>query len=289
MLDEAMKWFGGADACGSFETDTGNPMPYPTINDTTNKGRIIGQNTQVIETDLIFAETTFNAYIGSSDLVLLPLALAEDSYFDMDALVARLLGIRLGRLKNNMCTVGTGVNQPTGIVTAAAAAGLTYTMATGATAGPSYADLVGVEHSIDNAYRQNADGTPRATWMFNDLTLKGIKKLLDSSGRPLWQSGLTTSMAGGEAVLGTGRPNILGYPYVINDDILPPTANAQSLIFGDLSKFIVRKLKSGTTVLVLRERYADYLQLGFIAFQRFDSNLIDAGTHPICVASNSST
>jgi HK97 family phage major capsid protein len=96
-------------------------------------------------------------------------------------------------------------------------------------------------------------------------------------------------MASGAAVLGAGKPNVLGYEYRINDDILAPAANANSLVFGDLSKFMVRKLQSGVTVLVLRERYADYLQLGFLAFERFDSNLIDAGTHPICLGINSAT
>jgi predicted phage gp36 major capsid-like protein len=35
------------------------------------------------------------------------------------------------------------------------------------------------------------------------------------------------------------------------------------------------------SVLRLVERYADYGQVGFIAFSRVDSNLVDAGTHPI--------
>ena len=102
QLEEAKKWFGGIDGVvGKFTTGSGNPWPWPTINDTANKGRIIGQNVQVTETDMVFGQVTFNAYIGSSDLVLVPQALMEDSYFDMDGLVARLLGTRLGRLYNN--------------------------------------------------------------------------------------------------------------------------------------------------------------------------------------------
>jgi hypothetical protein len=31
----------------------------------------------------------------------------------------------------------------------------------------------------------------------------------------------------------------------------------------------------------LNERYADFGQVGFIAFMRIDGNLVDAGTHPI--------
>ena len=31
----------------------------------------------------------------------------------------------------------------------------------------------------------------------------------------------------------------------------------------------------------LNERYADYGQVAFIGFARYDGNLVDAGTHPV--------
>jgi len=31
----------------------------------------------------------------------------------------------------------------------------------------------------------------------------------------------------------------------------------------------------------MRERYADSLQIGIMAFTRADGNLVDAGTHPV--------
>jgi HK97 family phage major capsid protein len=276
QLMEAMKWFGGIDGVvGQFETEMGNPMPWPTINDTTNMGRVIGQNIQVTETDFVFNEVTFNAYILSSDLVLIPLSLMEDSYFPLDALAARLLGTRMGRLLNNLCTVGTGTAQPTGIVTAAVAAGLTNALSAMATV--TYADLVNMEHAVDPAYRNS-----NARWMFHDQLLKAIKLLVDGNARPLWQPGLTASFSDGAAVIGSGKPTILGYPYIINNDMPVPTASANSMLFGDMSCFKLRKV-GDPTILQLRERYADYLQVGFIGFLRCDSNLIDAGTHPLVV------
>ena len=287
QLEEAKKWFGGIPGVvGKFTTETGNPLPWPTMNDTANRGRIIGQNVQVTETDLAFGQVTFNAYIGCSDLVLIPLALIQDAYFDMDALTAKLLGTRLGRLYNWKCTVGTGTNEPTGLVTAAVAAGSTNVFATGGTAGPAYNDLVNTEHVVDPAYRFN----PQTAWMFHDNTLKAIKKLMDGNGRPLWQPGFTASFRDGAAVdLIAAKPTILDHPYVINQDMPTPAANADSVLFGDMNAFKVREVAGGTTVMRLVERYADYLQVGFIAFQRFDSNLIDAGTHPVAVGVNSAT
>jgi HK97 family phage major capsid protein len=236
---------------------------------------VIGQNIQVTETDFVFNEVTFNAYILSSDLVLIPLSLMEDSYFPLDALAARLLGTRMGRLLNNLCTVGTGTAQPTGIVTAAVAAGLTNALSAMATV--TYADLVNMEHAVDPAYRNS-----NARWMFHDQLLKAIKLLVDGNARPLWQPGLTASFSDGAAVIGSGKPTILGYPYIINNDMPVPTASANSMLFGDMSCFKLRKV-GDPTILQLRERYADYLQVGFIGFLRCDSNLIDAGTHPLVV------
>jgi HK97 family phage major capsid protein len=278
MLEEAKKWFGGIEGTVErFPTGTGNTMPWPTVNDTTNKGRIIGQNVQMVETDLVFGTVSFSAYIGSSDLILVPLALIQDSYFDLDALVARLLGIRLGRLYNNKCTVGTGSGEPTGIVTAATTAGNILQLGTGNTASITYNNLVDRQHLVDPAYREN----PSSKWMMSDGMLKLIKKLVDGNSRPLWQPGLTASLQDGAAVINGPKPKILENEYVINADMATPAASAYTMIFGDLSTFKVREVAGGTTVLVLRERYADYLQVGFTAFQRFDSNLIDAGTHPI--------
>jgi HK97 family phage major capsid protein len=274
MLEEAKKWFGGIDGTvAKFTTGTGNPFPWPTINDTTNKGRIIGQNVQTIETDLVFGQVTFNAYIGSSDLILIPLALMQDSYFDLDALVARLLGIRLGRLYNYQCTVGTGTASPTGIVTAVAANGTVFQLGTGNTASIAYANLVDLQHSVDPAYREN----PAVRWMFSDTELKLLKKLVDSQNRPLWQPGLTSSFQGGANVIGGFKPRILEDEYVINQDMAVPAASAYTILYGDMSTFKVREVAGGTTVLVLRERYADYLQVGFTAFQRFDSQYVYSG------------
>ena len=285
MLEEAMLWFGGIDGVvGEFNTATGNPYPWPTVNDTANKGRIIGQNIQVAETDFNFGQVTFNAYIGSSDLVLIPLALIEDSYFDMDGLTARLLGMRLGRLLNQKGTIGSGAAEPTGIVIAAVAAGNVLQLPAGNTASISFNNLVDLEHSVDPAYRYNPD----TRYMFGDTMLKLIKKLVDANNRPLWQPGLTASFREGAAVdITASKPTINDHPYVINQDMAVPAASAYSMLFGDLKTFKVRRVAGGITVIRMVERYADYLQVGFTAFMRFDSNLIDAGTHPVAVLQQS--
>ena len=104
----------------------------------------------------------------------------------------------------------------------------------------------------------------------HDNTVRQLKNLLDKFGRPIWLPGIAVN-----------EPDtILGYKYTINQHMPQIAPNAPTVLFGDLSKFIIRKVRE-MSVLRLVERYADYGQVGFIAFSRVDSQLVDAGTNPI--------
>jgi len=131
---------------------------------------------------------------------------------------------------------------------------------------------VEMEHSIDPAYRRNA------SWMMSDNALNKSKLILDTQGRPLWAAGI----AGG------APDTLLGYPLIINNDMAVMAANAKSVLFGDLSKYIIRDVL-GITLLRLEERYADFHQVAFLAFARMDGDLLDAGTHPVKVFVNAAT
>jgi HK97 family phage major capsid protein len=149
---------------------------------------------------------------------------------------------------------------------------------TGQTLTVTYDDLVDLVHSIDPLYRG-----PRARFMLHDSSLKVIQKLKDTQNRPIWVAGL------GEPSLAAPNPStILGYPYTINPDMPVMAANAKSILFGDFSNYLVREV-TDFTVLRLVERYAEYLQVAFIGFQRVDGNLINAGTNPIKFYQNSAT
>jgi len=280
QLEEALKWYGGIlGEVDTFETETGNPLPWPTDNDTANKGRMLAINTQLTETDVTFGQLTFNAFIGTSDLILVPLALMQDSYFDLDSYLARKLGTRLGRLINYECTMGGGTTVPYGIQPATIAAGNTTQGTTGTSTSIGYTNLVDLLHLVDPAYRDRPD----AKYFFHDTTLKAIRKLLDSSNRPLWQPGISAGFGNGFP------PTILDKPYVVNNDMPTMAASAYAVGFGALKNYKVRRVAGGTTIMRLTERYADYLQVGFLGFLRFDGNLLDAGTHPVALWQNSAT
>jgi HK97 family phage major capsid protein len=72
----------------------------------------------------------------------------------------------------------------------------------------------------------------------------------------------------------------MGYPYVINQSMASPGSSAKKVIFGQFSKYMIRDVRD-ITLIRLNERYADYHQVGFLAFARADGDLLDAGTHPV--------
>ena len=276
-LTEAYKWYGGMRQSGAtiLQTADGATMPFPTDNDTSNVGAILAENAQATETDMAFGSVSLGAWTYTSKIVTVPLNLVQDSAFDLDSYLARKLGIRIGRITNTHFTVGTGASQPRGVTIDATSGKVGLT---GQTLTLIYDDLVDLEHAIDPAYR------PQSRFMLHDSSLKVIKKIKDTSGRPLWRSSLE-----GIGVAVSGNPDTInGYPYVVNNDMAVMAANAKSVLFGDFSNYMIRDVL-GVQIMRLTERYADFFQVGFIAFARADGALIDAGTHPVAYYQNSAT
>jgi HK97 family phage major capsid protein len=244
-------------------TSTGNPMRFPTANDTAQTGALLAENTQIALQDISISEVTLDAYKYSSKGVLVSVELLQDNEVDLESFIGRALGERLGRITNAQFTTGTGTAQPNGIVTASTA-GPTSATATTIT----YANLVDLQHSVDPEYQAGAK------WMFNFSTLALLKKLVDGDSRPLWQPAMGASM-GSE-----NMATILGKPYVINQQMANAASTLKAVLYGDFSKYLVREVKD-ITLLRLVERYADYHQVGFLAFMRTDGDLLNAGTNPV--------
>jgi HK97 family phage major capsid protein len=236
----------------------------------------VGEGQQVTDADVGIGHIIFGAYKFTSQMVKCSLELLQDSAFDIEDFLKEMFAIRLGRILNTMFTVGTGVSQPTGILTALANNSAPVYTAQGSAANTGgsqtgansigYVDLVELEHSVDPLYRRPQG----AMFMLHDQTLKSVKEILDKYGRPLWVPGVSSN----------APDTILGYGYAINNDMATIAAGATTVIFGALKKYMIRRVKE-MAVLRLVERFADYGQLGFLGFARYDGNLLDAGTHPV--------
>lgn len=244
-------------------TTTGATLPWPTNDDTGNVGAILSENTQVTEQDVTLGQAQLGAYTYTSKLVRVSLQLIQDSAFDIDTWLPRKLGERIGRATNAHFTTGTGTAQPQGIVTGAT---IGKTGATGQTTSVIYNDLVDLVRSVDPAYRNE-----RSRFMAHDLSLGVIQKLRDDSGgaglgRPLWEPSIQI-----------GVPDtLMGYAVETNNDMPVMAANAKSILFGDFQTAYVVRLVLGLQMLRLEERYADFLQVGFLGFLRTDGLTQDA-------------
>src|SRR5664280_1390339 len=85
------------------------------MDDTANVGAILAENTQETQLDLTVGQTQLGAYMYTSKIVLVSLQLLQDAIIDVNELVPRKLGERLGRIQNQHFTTGTGSSEPLGI------------------------------------------------------------------------------------------------------------------------------------------------------------------------------
>ena len=245
------------DICTTINTTSGEQINIPTVDDTTVP---VAKTTEAAAltddggSDVIFGQKVLNAYLFDTEFVRWSLALSQDSIFNMEQLLGELLGERLGRRANVELTTGDGTGDPNGVVTASSL-GVTAASATALTAD----ELIDLVHSVNPAYRQS----PKVRFMFNDTTLKAIRKLKDGDGAYLWGRGdFTQGVA----------PTLLGYNYSVNQAMASIATGTKPVIFGDLGKYYVRKVGS-PIIGVMRERF--WPDLGIAGLIRFDGELGD--------------
>lgn len=264
-VTETMKFYAQVTALAEvINTSQGNRLPWPTNDDTSNEGALLDENpSSHTELDLTFGQANLDAYTYTSKLVRASLQLLQDSAVDAEGLIARKLGVRLGRITNRHYTVGTGSSQPQGYITGATT-GKTAASPTAFT----WEEMVDLVHSVDVAYRSNA------TWALHDLVLAVIRKMKDDENRPLWQPSIAADVP----------DKILGYDYFVNNyQASAVAASAKTLAFGDFQAgFVIRNVQGGQ-LMRLGERYAELLQVGFFGFLRTDSVVQDASAIKVLV------
>lgn len=253
---ETMKAFGGIRGVATvLNTGAGEVIQFPTNDDTANEGELVAEHAQVAETELNFGQESLGAYKYSSKVIRVSIELLQDSAFSLDSFIARKFGQRLGRITSKHYSTGTGTKQPQGLMTAATVG---HTGSSGSEIG--YADWLRLKHSIDPAYR-NSRG---CVWVMNDKTLLLAKEMVDANGRPLWKPSMTD-----------GSPALIdGERFIIDQGVAEPGAGAVALGYGDAGEFIIRDVL-GFTLHRLVEKYIDFGQIGFLAFMRTDSSLMD--------------
>ena len=263
MVIDALKAFGGMRSVANIiRSSAGNDWQYPASDGTSEVGEIVGQNAAATSLDITFSQVPLVTYKYSSKKIALPWELVQDSVIDIVAFVVNRLAMRLGRITNTHFTVGTGSSQPFGIVTRASSGKVGTT---GQTTTVIYDDLVDLEHSVDPAYRRNA------AYMMNDASVKVIRKIKDSQGRPIFVPGYEAG-----AVVNGGAPDtLMGRRIVVNQDVAVMAANAKSILFGDFSLYTIRDVMSAEVRRFDDSAFALNGQVGFCGWQRCGGNLLD--------------
>jgi HK97 family phage major capsid protein len=261
-LEKAMVDFSGMlQAASVWTTEDGRETPWPTANDTSNEGALVGENTASDEQDVTFGAAIFRSYKATSKIVRVAHELMRDSSLDLAGELGRILGERLGRSLNRYCTVGTAAAQPQGVVVGSTL-GVTAASATAI----AMDELIRLQHSVDAAYRVG----PSAGFMMNDSTASYVRRLKDGDGQYLWQSNVQAGQP----------PLLLGFPVFINANMADIATGAKSVLFGDFSRYKIRQVGQ-VRLKRLVERYAEYDQEGLLAFLEFDGMILNAGGNPI--------
>jgi len=180
--------------------------------------------------------------------------LLQDSVFDVESYIASEFARRVGDAEEAAFINGDGSGKPFGMLheTNGAAAGVT-------TAGAA----ITAEELIDLVYSLKAPYRKRALFLFNDQTIKAIRKLKDGSGQYIWQPSLQA-----------GQPNtLLGYSYETSSHMPVIGAGAKPILFGDFSSYWIAD-RDGRSIQRLNELYAATGQVGFRVTQRLDGRLV---------------
>src|SRR5262245_4742710 len=113
-LEIALLQFGGVRQVATvLRTSTGADLPWPTMNDTANKGVILAEATTFgSSVDPVFANVVFKAFKNSTKPITVSNELLEDSAFNLPMVIGQALGTRIGRIQNDHFTPGGGTTLP---------------------------------------------------------------------------------------------------------------------------------------------------------------------------------
>lgn len=293
-LQIALKAYGGVyPHFRQVDTDSGQSMVWPTTNPTTIVAQLLTENTQVVPQDVTFGQGTLNAFTYVAGPFLASIQIMNDSAFSLDSFLRDRIAEAIGRAQAAAAWSGTGSAQPLGLTPALTAQGAVtvgagtggvfqvpaarkvYDLANQGTAStelvegrPSFQSILDLITCVDPAYRTPGSD---ASWYMNDLDLQHIRSVTDTFGHPLWQPSVTV---GGNEPL----DKVYNYPVYI-DQNAPSFSTVASTqggpVFGSLSHAMVARNVRQTGVMVLRERYADFLAVAWLGYMRFDSRSND--------------
>ena len=209
------------DAVDVINTTSGEEILFPRV---TAYSTVVStaETVALTESDPTFSSVS-STVTKQGYLVQVSSELLADSAFNIEAYLAKWAGRELGN--------AVGATAAT-VALAAAAAGVTGAVGTTLTygaqsaAGSGFDYLISLYHSVLAPYRNSAS----CAWVMSDPTAAAVRKIKDANGIYAWSPSPLV-----------GQPDsILGKPVYIDGGIPVPAANAESIMFGDLSSIKTR-------------------------------------------------
>jgi HK97 family phage major capsid protein len=204
-----------------FETASGETFEVP-ITTAHSSAALIAEAATLTESDPAFGKRSLGAYkYGMS--VQLSTELLADTSVDLTGYLAMQAGRAVGNALGVDLAVGNGSSKPSGIV---------QTASTGVTGGTAVVGAFTADNLIDLYFSVIAPyrNSKQCAWLMKDSTLGSVRKLKDTTNQYLWQPSLVA-----------GEPDVLlGKPVYTDPNIAAPALNAKSVVFGDISQYLVR-------------------------------------------------
>lgn len=231
-------------------TINGNNITFPKV--TSNSVASLIGETEAFPRD---AAQTATVNVGAYKLGVVEQASSEilqDSSIDFMGFIGEQGVNALGRGITRYAINGTGVGEPTGLVTAPV--GVT-------TASPTLLaldELISLQHTITPTKRANA------VFVLGDSTMEAARKLKDSTGNYLWRPAVVA-----------GQPDtLLGAPVLVDPEMAAQAAGTVFGAYGDLNGFLIR-LASGLDVMMSEHVGFENDMVSWRFRTRFDSVLLD--------------
>ena len=204
-----------------WNTSKGENLEVP-VTTSHGTGALTAEAAAISASDPAFAKRTLGAYKYAT-LVQVPRELLDDTAVDLEGYIARQAGRGVGNAFGAHLVTGTGTSQPAGIMTTASAGVTGGTAVAGAFTADNLIDLY---FSVIAPYRNSGS----AGWLMKDATMANVRKLKDTTNQYLWQPSLVL-----------GAPDmLLGKPVYTDPNVAAVGLSAKSVLFGDLSAYIVR-------------------------------------------------
>jgi len=241
-----------------LNTNGGESLQIPSLS-TYSAGTAFGQGSAIGESDPVFNNfVTLSAY-KYAFITQLSAELIQDSGVDLMGFLADATANGLGYSINTALTTGTGGVMPTGIVSAA---GSGITSGTGVSGVFTVQNCVDLVYSVDTAARQ----MPGTGWMMNASSIGKMRTLQSTGGYYIFSP----------AVSADQKDLLMGYPVYENPAMAATATSAKSVLFGNLSSFMVR-IAGGGIQLDRSDEYAFNQGLStFRAQIRIDGNLVQS-------------